>query len=449
MNLIDKIIKSKLSRYHADTPSGAWESILARLPEEKKSTKPWWLFMSLVAIFAASTSAFLYFDRDINKQTFDRETTLNRKSLIASLLAERVEKSQINIPIESQDIADLGSTSVSDINTNYSLEVKDLNSVGFNMKSAGINDFYNGTDSSTNISNVWSIDRQISLEPIQIANILQGKRVGHYHNLIIQSSSPRFKQHSNSICPDVQPIRSRKSLDIYISHDFGHKILASVSDENTAYIHTRKETERSMYSFSAGMRAGINLTEKWSILSGLNYSQINEKFKYIDPESNQTREITIKDYVYQNGKIVDSVVNIQTVVIPGETQIKIQNIYKSIDIPILGQFTLLNNRQLRVSSVAGVFLNLTSTQSGMIFDRNSKDILNLSSEVPTDAKIFKNYVGVSAYGALNITYRVTPKIDVIAEPFLRMQTQSITSDAYPLTQRFNTYGLLTGVRYNF
>ena len=37
MNTIDKIIRNKLSHHTAETPQGAWDNIMSRLPKEKKN----------------------------------------------------------------------------------------------------------------------------------------------------------------------------------------------------------------------------------------------------------------------------------------------------------------------------------------------------------------------------------------------------------------------------
>ena len=267
----------------------------------------------------------------------------------------------------------------------------------------------------------------------------------HNHNLFFKS---KFQPKDQIICPSYKPGGKKKSVDFYVSHDYAPKSISAGTVENIPYENARRDTEHSLYSFSAGVRIGYQISDKWTLQSGMNYSQINERFQYIDPESNQTREITIKDYIYQNGKIVDSVINTQTVTIPGDTQIKINNHYRTFDIPILGKYTILESKRFSISAVAGVYLNIVSATKGMILDNDGKSVINIS-ESSDRKEVFKSNVGLSTFGALSIAYHISPSIDLFADPNARFQTRSITSETYPLSQRFNTYGLLTGVRYNF
>lgn len=446
MNTIDKIIKNKLSHHHAETPDGAWDMILSRLPEERKNFRPWWVIASMIAMAMASVSAFMFFNKDLNYHDSIIRTKNEINGPVATIK-----------PFEFENILNSGKIAVNDMFDTKKRQFdgkkskKPTGKNGRDLASLTIKkaDFLSSENDyiiTDNIRSDHAARTRSNFYPEQITNNLQGKNIRHYHNLIFKL---RSKLKDYSICPSIQPIKKRKSIDFYVSHDYGYKSLAAISGESLPYENSRKSTEKSLYSYSAGIRTGFEISKKWTIQSGVNYSQINERFQYIDPESNQTREITIKDYVYQNGKIVDSIINIQTVVIPGETQIKVQNRYKTFDIPVLGKYTLLKNSRMSISAVAGLYLNITSTQSGMIFDRDSKSILDISKESVAGREVFKTYLGVTTFGALSLAYHITPNIDLIAEPNVRLQTQSITSDLYPLAQRFNTYGLLSGVRYNF
>ena len=446
MNVIDKIIKNKLSHHHAVTPDGMWDNILSKLPDEKKNFKHWWLATAMMAIVLSSISTFLYFSGDLKNSDTNINAQLEINGPIATIKPVELNnklyetKNIANVRNDKKDWQFYDKESQISNNTDRenltSLAVKkvDMIHTQFDYLAEA------GTD-PTKIPN-----RQSNLKPIQTAQTLQGKNNLFKYSLAFKLPS-RVKNHS--LCPTVQPIKKRKSLDFYISHDYASKTFHLQSDENLPYKNLRKDTEKSLYSYSIGARVGFEIANNWTLQSGLNYSQINERLQYIDPESNQTREITIKDYVYLNGKIVDSIINKQTVVIPGETQVKVNNTYKSFDIPILGKHTFLNNRRMNISAVAGLYLNITSVQKGMIFDRDSKAILDISSHQSNGEAVFKTYLGVTTFGALSIAYHISPSIDLIAEPNVRLQTQSITSDEYPLAQRFNTYGFLTGVRYNF
>jgi len=95
---------------------------------------------------------------------------------------------------------------------------------------------------------------------------------------------------------------------------------------------------------------------------GVNYSQINERFTWQDPES--IREITIVDTDPISGDTLNTYVTYEY---GTEVEERI-NKYKSIDIPILIGYEKHFKKKLSFSMNAGIYLNLIAKQRGMFID---------------------------------------------------------------------------------
>jgi hypothetical protein len=236
---------------------------------------------------------------------------------------------------------------------------------------------------------------------------------------------------------------NNKSLDLYMSHDIVSRKFTSDNASLQNIVSMREESEKPLYSFSVGARFGYNISYRWNIHTGFNYTQLNDRFNYIDPESNQEREITIKDYIYENGKIVDSIITTETVVIPGTVKIQSKNKYRSYDIPLIGRYTILANKHLSFSATIGTFVNLSHSSSGKIIDVNGN---------PMDLKqgrVNKTQLGLSSYTGLSLAYHLAGDLDFIFEPHARIYFNDISRDSNPINQSQNIYGVATGLRYKF
>ncbi len=463
MNQLDKIFKNKLEHHTVDVPAGSWEHIASRLPEQKEQLRPLVpiMFISfgiLVLLGVILVSWFTLPDSNNNKYN---KSQLQIEAPIVSL-ANNTEKSTQ----ESKSSIENPISTTSTFNTTQGLSASTITSTLTKPKTI-LNSFNKTISQSKNINiqnptleqkfltgfmdNVAQIESTSEARSLIVVDAIDSKFIKNKLPIQTRIKFPTlFKQDSKpaKACPFVFDTRD-KSLDVYFSHDFASKILEPNNDSSQSYLNMRNQTERAMYSYSIGARFGYNLNYRWNLHTGLNYSQINEKFEYTDPESNQTRLITIKDYIYENGRIVDSVITEETVIVPGTEKLKVFNKFKSFDIPIIARFTLLANRHMSLSATAGVYLNLSFSQRGMMISENNNTPVDFTSGKENAEIIYKTQLGVSAYGGISLAYHLTHNIDFVLEPHVRVQTESMTVGDYALKQKFNTFGIATGFRYKF
>jgi hypothetical protein len=453
MNQIDKLFKNKLEHYHTDVSPEKWDQIASRLPVHKKPLLSLRVALSLLLIFGVFFT-FLMLDHQSLSGTREKKplmalenVNLKKPELGISGLNKMVTK----VP-NLTDVPALYST-LRDANVlaQQFNQYKDLSETDMSLSDANIeiyhiqkDDTKAGYTDDNAIGNYGSVPsnkaEQLKSETFDVPQKLKIKEL-----VIVASAS---KDKPAKACPFVSDYQN-KSVDIYFSNDYGAKTLIASSGDFLKYKTIRNETESAQYSFSAGVRFGYNLSYRWNLHTGFNYSQINEKFEYTDPESKQTRVITIKDYIYQNGKIIDSVINEKLVEVPGTSKLKIYNKYRSFDIPVIARYTMYANTHISLSAQAGVYLNLATQQRGVIMDTDSVTPVSINSDQSAESEIFKTQAGISVYGAISVALHLTSSLDFLIEPNVRFQTESMTTGNYPLTQRFNTIGLAAGVRYKF
>lgn len=453
MNSIDKIFKNKLEHYNADVPGNSWENIAARLPENKKKNYYGLAVTSLVTIILISFGGYFLFNSNTEIKTLDpASNTPTRKSINSPmaglnnilpstvLVQNDIHRSAITVKQQTSQLLQAEKQKYSKIRHT---DIAALTQPVLDNSSI-VNKTYN--ESTENIESNIVIAKRDKLDIPLLKHELNDQKLKFFRALRFEI--PSAKDAPAKACPFVTNYKD-KSLDIYYSSDFIARKLTSDNELYNGYLNMRNQTEKSIYSFSAGVRFGYNLSYRWNLHTGLNYSQINEKFEYIDPESNQTRIITIKDYVYLNGKIVDSIITEEEVIIPGTTKLKVYNKFKTIDIPVIARYTLLANNKISLSATTGIFINLALNERGMILDKDATTPIAITSQNKTDNAYFKSQLGLSLYGGLNLAYHLTSNIDLLFEPNVKIQTENMTTEHYPLKQRYNTYGIATGLRYKF
>lgn len=445
MNQIDKMFKHKLEHYHVEIPDGAWENIASRLPEPKRKYRPWWALASVltVVLIAGGTSLFM---SDSSKSTL---SSSNDCKIHSSSIANNQFAEVLTINHENKnDLTLLGiSGGKNETSTSHLQNATDKH------KSLNIDNKYIKVSKDVTVQNIIDIPENdiVSYESRNFVQIpyLATNTINHdlVPNRKLLAKGIFIKEKEAKACPFVIDTQD-KSVDLYFSHDFVTKSLSG-SAELADYKNMRLATEQPMYSYSAGARFGYNLSYRWNIHTGFNYSQINEKFEYVDPESKQTVITKKINYVYDNGRIIDSVVTEETVILPGTTKLSVYNKYRTFDIPLLGRYTIFANKYLSLSGVAGIFFNISMHEKGMILDANNNKPISFYSKDDEGLTMFKTQLGLSGYGSLSLAYHISDRLDFLLEPNIRLHTEPMTNEQYPLAQKFSTFGISTGLRYKF
>jgi hypothetical protein len=235
-------------------------------------------------------------------------------------------------------------------------------------------------------------------------------------------------------CPEAEKnaAGNKKYIELYGGPDY---IFKSYADTGYAYIAQRKASTGIHYAFSAGLRYTKVLGSGVSIRTGINYSQINERFIAFNG--------FVLEHVVQVNSIGDTIANYTAASVQYK---KSTNVYRTIDIPIQAGFEFGNGR-LHTNISAGALVNIFSKQTGNAVEPNG-NIINLSSSKTSSQYQYKSNVGISFLGSVSIYYKVNEKLHLMAEPYIRYSFAPMTKAEITFKQKFHTAGLRFGLRWD-
>lgn len=256
---------------------------------------------------------------------------------------------------------------------------------------------------------------------------------GRLNNLSIKKINPL---QLDIPCPEAEKnaAGNKRYFELYGGPDYAFRSMTDTG--NSAYLQRRKESTRFSTAFSAGLRYTRVFGNGMSFRTGVNYSQINEKFKFA--EGNIIQVVYI---INGNG---DTTGNYTTTGTRYKTTF---NKFRTIDIPVLVGYELGNGRW-HANFNAGVVINAYSWQKGDVLDTAFKPI-SITTGKTTSPYQFKTNVGIGFMGAVSVYYKLTDRWHIFAEPYFRYSLSPASKAELTLKQKYNTLGLRLGVRLDF
>ena len=224
-------------------------------------------------------------------------------------------------------------------------------------------------------------------------------------------------------------------LDFMASPDLTFNTLEARSSDAAEYLEKRKETETRLFAFSGGVRLSMVADNGIALRTGVNYSQINEKFTYFNGSEELTQTRNIFD---SHGNVIGT----DTITLTGERYKVSNNIYRTIDIPFIVGYEF-DAGKFGVSVNGGAYLNLLFMPDGDFLDPQTLEPIAIDGD---NFNAFKEQVGLGYYGSLALTYQTKNGLQLLLEPHFKMFPKSVTQDTYALTQRYTSVGLFMGVR---
>jgi hypothetical protein len=475
MKEFDKIIKDKLSDIDSPYAPDTWASIQKALPQKKK--RPYGLFfMSFVFIVLLSLPVIAY----INKKVAVTPAKSSQSTAAFEQMANNFDEKQ-SIAATQPSINEQATVQSESVTSNQQLALHQNNSNSkkishsstsnnnkSNQSETNINDKINTLYTSPNpMSNETSVsvaqinptmvytaaaDEQIEGQVskrqnyVNIAKITlpsTGRVFGTDQSHLFESVQMSMKKNASLPCPTFVKKQNLSFIEFYFANDYGIRNMSLKNSDKTSYMDKRNNTEFPFFSYSAGTRVGIGWESGIAFKSGLDYTQINEKFIYTDPNSIQKKTITLIKYIYDsNFNVIDSTKTVEEVEIPGSNKIVNYNKYRFVDIPVLFQYTIPGKKRLSYSITAGPYINISFTQSGKILSEDNKNLLEISNK-----KLYKDNIGLSLYTALAINYQLTKTTQIVFEPNIRYIPNSISQLQNPIDQKYLIASIAAGFRY--
>jgi hypothetical protein len=240
----------------------------------------------------------------------------------------------------------------------------------------------------------------------------------------------------NLVLPDCPTIEKNAAgnktyFEVYGGPDIAFRNLSDTA--NSAYLQKRKESAAFSSAFSAGLRYTRVFNNGVSIRTGINYSQINEKFSVV--LGNIVQVVYI---INANGDTTGSYTTTGT---RYKTNI---NKYKTIDVPLVFGYEMGNGR-LHTNINAGVIINAYSWQKGEVLDSANKPV-SITTGKNNSPYQFKTNIGLGFIAGVSVYYKLNERLHLLAEPYFRYNLSPMSKENLTLKQKYNTAGLRIGLR---
>ncbi|TAH08497.1 MAG: PorT family protein [Sphingobacteriia bacterium] len=473
----DDFIKDKLVNLIVPIPAGLWEKVK---PEEEKRRRIFFFLprISMIAasllllVLAGSVSAYLYYQK-VHAGEISTLNGAGNSSSTAGIVKWQKKSDQIT-PNAADEKFVLSKNEKSAAGTAINTNTKNstaaiLNSSNGIIKSSKIipaklkinrseNNFslvsnpttidvttnnFTQTDISTEadiaISESYSIATKVG------SAFIAKKR--NLYNAALEKSISYFNESGKLkniiICPSDRKSRNTDwDLEIYLGPNYATKSI--ISNTATSQFLSRKDSsETPGIGYSAGFRIVKPINDHFSIKTGFNFSQINEKFSYrTENEIKTTTIITQRIIIRAPGDTI-TISDTSSLQQIGFKNNNVKNRYRSIDIPILFGYQF-GNDDLRVGINAGVMINLTSWYQGMIFDSSfAPQTIGKTADM-----VYKKNIGIGLYAGLSFMKRLNYNTHIFAEPYFRYNLSDMTMPGSAYKQRFSIGGLSLGLRFN-
>lgn len=456
----DEHIKDQFQDYTPQVHPRIWENIIAE--REKRRPAGFWVnffnrrnTLLLAALLLASVSgAYLLLKNTTDKQETNIAATPN--STLQATTAVPVD--EINNNQEGNNTNDTEIASVVPANDNSPFTDNNINKsiVLSNAKKSKIK-IYSGfaqTDDNTaapnkkkrnNAAGTADDDYVIadaaltyttSLSPEYSLNKLffvAQKNSSKKGELLL---SKRFLPNVNLPgCPSIEEnaAGNKTYIEIYGGPDIAFRSLSDTG--NSTYLQKRKESTKFSSAYSAGIRYTRVFGNGMSIRTGINYSQINEKFTYV-----QGNLVQVTYIIDANGDTTGSYIT------TGTRYKTTHNKFRTIDVPLLIGYEL-GNGKFHANINAGVIINAYSWQKGEVLDASLKPV-SITTGKANSPYQYKTNIGLGFMTGISAYYKLNEKVHILAEPYFRYSLSPMSKENLTFKQKYNTAGLRLGIRFD-
>ena len=476
----DDYINEQLGESEPVVPSYIWDNI--REERNKKRPVVFWIwfkkygFVLLSALLLMLTGGYFYFNKNESKSIPNKDvsakTDLNQKNNFAStkLTSEKnneiknksgfnqTQKNNMEVNADNTSIINLESSNaehsttldLGDLKNNNRLHRKlnrtQKNSEVTNDKETGFNNNHkkykttkankssrivNGDMGDLSQELINNSDSEKSLTPV-------------VEKLSLLTSKKEFTQKIKAIkeiklsipCPGskINEAANKQYIDFYASPDY---VFRQFSDTpNSTYLKMRKESTTFSSAYSFGIRYTKVFGNGLNIRAGLNYSQINEKFKFVQGN--------IVNVLYIINVTGDTIGSYQTISTRYKTT---YNKYRTLDVPITIGYEMSKGKWC-INFNTGIIINAYSWNKGEVLNKSLQPV-NINAGDSITPYQFKTNIGIGGLGAVSFDYTINKKYKLFAEPYFRYNFSTMSKSELTLKQKYHTTGIKFGLRIDF
>ena len=453
--LFDNNIKEEFKNYQPEVPPHIWENIVKQR-ESKKPVGFWFNFFNgrnmflLAALFLATGTAayFLLKRADLSNKNFTAATAAPKNvqeiTSTKNITPQEKEKNNgsINKPEEAlhKKATNIPGTNNPGMANANSLPLK---------KNHTLFSLYGQVDTDENLKHHKNIitdtdDGNVAKNLIYITTVSTEdnylKRILFYDVQRMESEKQAAQLQKRNLfninlpgCPDVEKdaAGNKTYLEVYGGPDIAFSNLSDTG--NSTYLQKRKESIKFSSAFSAGLRYTRVFNNGMSVRTGVNYSQINEKFTFV-----QGNLVQVTYIIDANGDTTGSYVT------TGTRYKTTYNKFKTIDVPLLIGYEM-GNGKFHANINAGVIVNVYSWQKGEVLDANYQPV-SITTGKTNSAYRYKTNTGLGFMAGASLYYKLNEKFHLLAEPYFRYNLTPMSDEKLTFKQKYNTAGLRLGVR---
>ncbi len=474
MNNFDDFLKDSFSDYSPDVPPHIWENIAAG----KKKKKPagfWWnerkaLLIAAALLLVGGASYFLFNQKNgthdiAHENNSSRQGTgntvpaavLQDENIASNTNQQPIENKEetinatnttapvenITSPVDKADKLDgvgknYNVTPPGSKNADVSVDTKQTQPVAVKGKRTGkltANSYSPGAVTNDDVADdsndgiaTKKDEFAISLLTVNRDLMLLAKQAIPTKQIIQPITNSNIKISED--CPGIGA-GNTSYFEAYISPDYAIKKYSDTG--NSTLVSKRKESLRYHFSYSAGLRYTKVFANGMSIRAGVNYSQVNEKFSYL--QDNVVQQVFV---INPQGDTTDSYY------VRGTRYRNSYNHYRTIDVPVTIGYEM-GNGNFHANINAGAVINLYSWQAGETIDNNGAPV-NITTGKSDNPYQYKTNVGIGFTAAASLYYKINGRFHVLAEPYLRYNFSPMNKEALSIQEKFTTIGLRLGIR---
>lgn len=461
LSKFDSFIKGEFDKYEPEVPPHVYENILAE--QERRRPKGFWWMLRNNATMVIGVAAFLTLllvgtsymltengtGKEIHQTTEKtvaaKSQVVRNKDIVVSTLPTSTNdnivvasKREANpVTLNQGNIADNKSTKVNVVHSYDNIKVgKQKNVV---VKTSGLPVVIDVNDAVNDNNTLAENNDIITDQMVDVSAPRFEKLSSEKFKQLIAGNTVNKRTFPNVAIPDCPTIEkdaagNKKYFEVYVSPDF---ILRNFTDTpSSVFMQKRKESTTINSAFSAGIRYTKIFNNGVGVKLGLNYSQINEQFSFI--QSNLVQITYIIDPV--SGDTTGSYT------VTGSRRKVTNNKYRFIDIPILLGYEIGNGR-LKVNLNAGGMINVYSWQKGEVLNANLLPE-SITTGKSSSRYSFKNNIGISLTAGAGVYYKLNDYLQVLAEPYFRYSLQSLNEEVSSYKQKYHTAGIRIGLRFD-
>ncbi len=491
---IDQFFGDKLNNYTAPVPAGLWEKIH---PEEKdRKVVYWWRLpvaasLILAVLLGGAMGAYFWMrpqkDSDTNavvknqspvtgthkngkendpvkeniapvdSATIPAEQPGSENKVTPATGSSLITKEKANVPGSITPAPLFNTTTVTNSKRNRSNA--DLSNGGHTTPFIPVT--HNGdlthkdgippiTNNSSNDLTEQATDNKIitadqPFNKFSFAELMRMGRNGMFthtpQELFDNNHTRQFK--SNVICPTNRSNANTDwLLEVYASPDLAFKSVTNNS-ASAQYLQKKDSSESMMIGFTAGARIVKPLTDNILLKTGIQYTQMNERYTYrSENEIKTTTVVTVRTIIRAPGDtvVVSDTSSLQTI---GYKNLTYKNRFRSIDVPLLIGYQF-GNEDIKIGINAGVIFNLSSWYQGVLMDST----LAVVPLTKSNDMVYKSKLGLGLYAGISVSKQLGEDMQIFFEPYFRYNLSNMTSTQSSFNQKFSLGGLSIGLRFN-